>query len=132
MANIYDYYYENYLMLYSLYGRGRPTVDRERFEALDKELIGYMSQATDSLSPAHASRIGEIEYLLLDDISEALLDKEYEERMTQSAGPAKSTRPSPRLALAPSPDSGRFQPLNENELDRAGGSSPPEQPPKNS
>jgi hypothetical protein len=34
-SDVYDYYYENYLLLYNLYGTGRPHVERAEFEKLD-------------------------------------------------------------------------------------------------
>jgi|GEM_PF-3373165 len=81
MSNVYDYYYENYLMLYSLYGRGRPRLSRERYEDMDKELLELVAKM-----PAHEMdekeydrssfiRLRDIEYLLLDDIAESLMDK---------------------------------------------------------
>jgi hypothetical protein len=79
---VYDYYYENYLMLYSLYGRGRPKLNRERYEDLDRELLRLvttMQEATGDTSPQLTrtafNRIRELEYMLLDDVAESLLDQ---------------------------------------------------------
>ncbi len=43
-SDVYDYYFENYLILYNLYGRGRPKVDREHYEELDAELMEIISR----------------------------------------------------------------------------------------
>lgn len=85
MANdVYDYYYENYLMLYSMYGRGRPRLNRERYEELDRELLDLVgevpsaerqSSRTKEFTRDTFNRVRELEYLLLDDLSEALLDR---------------------------------------------------------
>ncbi|MHC4839546.1 MAG: hypothetical protein ACYTDT_01110 [Planctomycetota bacterium] len=75
-SDVYDYYYENYLILYNLYGRGRPKVEREHYEELDAELMEIISRGDHTeLSRSEVIRIRDIEFLLLDDIAEALLDK---------------------------------------------------------
>lgn len=81
MSDVYDYYYENYLMLYSLYGRGRPRVSRERYEELDKELLDLVgNMPAQELEEAEYdrstfTRLRDIEFLLLDDIAESLLER---------------------------------------------------------
>lgn len=83
MTDVYDYYYENYLMLHSLYGKGRPRMDRRRFEQLDRELLETVARIPDGsgdeeegvFSREMFNRIREIEYLLLDDVSESLQDR---------------------------------------------------------
>ena len=75
-AYVYDYYYENYLILYNLYGRGRPKLNREQYEKLDSELMALVSGGDDKeLSREQFNRVRDIEYMLLDDIAESLLDK---------------------------------------------------------
>ena len=75
-SDVYDYYYENYLLLYNLYGTGRPRVDRGEFERLDAELMQIISRAGGGeLAKADVARINDIEYILMDDIAEALLDR---------------------------------------------------------
>ncbi|MCC6574570.1 MAG: hypothetical protein IT462_12365 [Planctomycetes bacterium] len=75
-SNVYDYYYENYLILYNLYGRGRPRVKREQYEKLDVELMQMVSKGEDAeLSRSEVARVRDIEYMLLDDIAENLLDR---------------------------------------------------------
>lgn len=75
-SDVYDYYYENYLLLYNLYGKGRPRVDREEFEKLDSEMMQIISRAEGGeLAGLDVARIKDIEYILMDDIAEALLDR---------------------------------------------------------
>lgn len=75
-SDVYDYYYENYLLLYNLYGTGRPRVDRDEFEKLDSELMQIIARAEGGeLSRNDVARINDIEYILMDDIAEALLDR---------------------------------------------------------
>jgi hypothetical protein len=75
-SDVYDYYYENYLILYNLYGRGRPRVTRDEFEQLDSELMQIVAQAqSGDLSHTQIVRVRDIEYILMDDIAEALLDR---------------------------------------------------------
>lgn len=75
-SDVYDYYYENYVVLYNLYGRGRPRVSREQFEALDTELMQMISRADHGeMSRDEIARIRDIEYILMDDIAEALMDR---------------------------------------------------------
>lgn len=75
-SNVYDYYYENYLILYNLYGRGRPRVKREQYEKLDLELMQIVARGEDTeLSRQEVARVRDIEYMLLDDIAENLLDR---------------------------------------------------------
>lgn len=75
-SNVYDYYYENYLILYNLYGRGRPRLKRDQYEKLDLELMALVSRGEESeLSREQIARVRDIEYMLLDDIAESLLDK---------------------------------------------------------
>ncbi|MBK9975535.1 MAG: hypothetical protein IPP14_12260 [Planctomycetes bacterium] len=75
-SDVYDYYYENYLLLYNLYGKGRPRVGREEFEKLDSELMLIISRVDHGeLSAADVARIKDVEYILMDDIAEALLDR---------------------------------------------------------
>lgn len=74
-SDVYDYYYENYLILYNLYGRGRPRVGREEYEALDRELIEIVGRGETEVDRKEIARVRDIEYILLDDIAEALLDK---------------------------------------------------------
>ena len=75
-SDVYDYYYENYLILYNLYGRGRPRVSREQFEELDTELMHMISRADHGeMSRDEIARIRDIEYILMDDIAEALMDR---------------------------------------------------------
>jgi hypothetical protein len=75
-SDVYDYYYENYMILYNLYGRGRPLVNREQFEAMDTELMQIVAAAENSqLTRDQIARVRDIEYILMDDIAEALLDR---------------------------------------------------------
>jgi len=75
-SNVYDYYYENYLILYNLYGKGRPKVRREVYENLDQELMKTVAESeTRELTREEISRVRDIEYMLMDDIAEALLDR---------------------------------------------------------
>ncbi len=75
-SDVYDYYYENYLILYNLYGRGRPYLTRELFEQLDTELMQIVALADNAqLSRDQIARVRDIEYMLMDDIAEALLDR---------------------------------------------------------
>lgn len=75
-SDVYDYYYENYLILYNLYGRGRPRVPREQYEELDAELMQIVAQAENGeLSHPQIVRVRDIEYMLMDDVAEALLDR---------------------------------------------------------
>ena len=75
-SNVYDYYYENYLILYNLYGRGRPRLKRDQYEKLDQELMALVAKGDDAeLSREQIARVRDIEYMLLDDIAESLLDK---------------------------------------------------------
>lgn len=75
-SDVYDYYYENYLILYNLYGRGRPKLNREQYEKLDTELMALVARGDESeLARDQINRVRDIEYMLLDDIAEALLDK---------------------------------------------------------
>ena len=75
-SDVYDYYYENYLILYNLYGRGRPRITREQYEQLDTELMDLVSSAdSDDLDHSQILRVRDIEYMLMDDVAEALLDR---------------------------------------------------------
>jgi len=75
-SDVYDYYYENYLILYNLYGRGRPRVTREQFEELDSELMQIVARADGAnLNREDIARVRDIEYILMDDVAEALLDR---------------------------------------------------------
>lgn len=75
-SDVYDYYYENYLILYNLYGRGRPRVSREQYEEMDSELMKIVADAeNEQLSHTQMVRVRDIEYVLMDDIAEALLDR---------------------------------------------------------
>ena len=75
-SDVYDYYYENYLILYNLYGRGRPRVTREQYEQLDSELMQIVAQAeSGELTHPQIVRVRDIEYMLMDDVAAALLDR---------------------------------------------------------
>ena len=75
-SDVYDYYYENYLILYNLYGRGRPYLTRELFEELDTELMQIVALADSAqLTRDQMARVRDIEYMLMDDIAEALMDR---------------------------------------------------------
>jgi len=75
-SNVYDYYYENYLILYNLYGRGRPRLKRDQYEKLDAELMELVGKGDDAeLGRDQIARVRDIEYMLLDDIAEGLLDR---------------------------------------------------------
>ena len=75
-SDVYDYYYENYLILYNLYGRGRPKLNREQYEKLDLELMALVARGDEAeLAREQINRVRDIEYMLLDDIAESLLDK---------------------------------------------------------
>lgn len=75
-SDVYDYYYENYLILYNLYGRGRPRVSREQYEQLDSELMQIVAKGESSeLLREDIVRVRDIEYILMDDVAEALLDR---------------------------------------------------------
>ena len=75
-SDIYDYYYENYLLLYNLYGRGRPRINRDDYEELDLELIKLVRTGEDNgLIQGQVSRVRDIEYMLMDDIAEGLMDR---------------------------------------------------------
>lgn len=74
-SDVYDYYYENYLILYNLYGRGRPRVTREQYEDLDSELMTIVAKADEGLNHDEFTRVRDIEYILMDDVAEALLDR---------------------------------------------------------
>ncbi len=108
-AIYYDVYYDNYIVLYNLYGRGRPKLTRSQFRALDQELLDLVGGQPGSrggadgsqLSPERTAaqfdrqtfnRIREVEYLLMDDISEALLEtKEMKKVVKQMADESKDT-----------------------------------------
>lgn len=75
-SDVYDYYYENYLILYNLYGRGRPRVTREQYEQMDSELMTIVAaEEGTQLSNEQVTRVRDIEYVLMDDVAEALLDR---------------------------------------------------------
>lgn len=75
-SDVYDYYYENYLILYNLYGRGRPRLTREQYEQLDDELMEMIAHGnSESLTHDSILRVRDIEYMLMDDVAEALLDR---------------------------------------------------------
>jgi hypothetical protein len=75
-SDVYDYYYENYLILYNLYGRGRPRVTREQYEQLDSELMQLVAGADNNqINHEQMVRVRDIEYVLMDDVAEALLDR---------------------------------------------------------
>lgn len=75
-SDVYDYYYENYLLLYNLYGKGRPRISREEFQKLDEELMQIVARSDGGeLEKADITRVKDIEYLLMDDVAEALLDR---------------------------------------------------------
>lgn len=75
-SDVYDYYYENYLILYNLYGRGRPRITREQYEEMDSELMKIVSDAENGeFEHKQMVRVRDIEYVLMDDIAEALLDR---------------------------------------------------------
>ncbi len=75
-SDVYDYYYENYLILYNLYGRGRPRVSREQYEQMDDELMEIVARGdSGSLERKDIARVRDIEYVLMDDVAEALLDR---------------------------------------------------------
>ncbi|MCC7508944.1 MAG: hypothetical protein IT464_06185 [Planctomycetes bacterium] len=75
-SDVYDYYYENYLILYNLYGRGRPRVSREQYEQMDDELMEIVARGDNgTLERADIARVRDIEYVLMDDVAEALLDR---------------------------------------------------------
>ena len=71
MTSLYDVFYEKYNLLYNLYGAGRPYLDRIEYEKIDREMIKIIEKAnTKDLTVAEIARLKEIEYMLLDDISE--------------------------------------------------------------
>ncbi|MCA8919573.1 MAG: hypothetical protein KDB68_00260 [Planctomycetes bacterium] len=75
-SDVYDYYYENYLILYNLYGRGRPRITREQYEQMDSELMKIVSDAENGeFEHEQMVRVRDIEYVLMDDVAEALLDR---------------------------------------------------------
>ncbi|MBK8205838.1 MAG: hypothetical protein IPK87_03470 [Planctomycetes bacterium] len=75
-SDVYDYYYENYLILYNLYGRGRPRVSREQYEQMDDELMEIVARSdSGTLERTDIARVRDIEYVLMDDVAEALLDR---------------------------------------------------------
>lgn len=75
-SDVYDYYYENYLILYNLYGRGRPRLSREQYEQLDGELMEMIAHGnSEELTQENIIRVRDIEYMLMDDVAEALLDR---------------------------------------------------------
>lgn len=75
-SDVYDYYYENYLILYNLYGRGRPRVSREQYEQMDDELMKIVARSdSGTLERTDIARVRDIEYVLMDDVAEALLDR---------------------------------------------------------
>jgi hypothetical protein len=75
-SDVYDYYYENYLILYNLYGRGRPRVTREQYEQMDSELMTIVAaEEGTQLTNEQVTRVRDIEYVLMDDVAEALLDR---------------------------------------------------------
>ena len=72
MQSLYDVFYEKYNLLYTLYGAERPFLSREDFEKFDREMIDLIQKAnTEDLTMSEIARIKEIEYMLLDDISES-------------------------------------------------------------
>ena len=117
---VYDYYYENYLMLYSLYGRGRPKLARRRYEELDRELLGLVSSMQDAtgetpqqLARQSFNRIRELEYMLLDDVAEALLDQRGRDTPPEpaaAAAGAESQASLPRLEFRWSEDAQSLTP----------------------
>ncbi len=71
MSALYDVFYEKYNLLYTLYGANRPYLSREDYEKYDREMIKLIEKAnTHDLTMAEIARLKEIEYMLLDDISE--------------------------------------------------------------
>ena len=72
MTSLYDVFYEKYNLLYNLYGAERPYLSRVEYEKHDREMIRLIEKAnTLDLTMAEIARLKEIEYLLLDDISES-------------------------------------------------------------
>ena len=72
LSALYDVFYEKYNLLYTLYGTDRPYLSREDFEKYDREMIMLIEKANNKdLSVAEIGRLKEIEFLLLDDVSES-------------------------------------------------------------
>ena len=72
MSALYDVFYEKYNLLYNLYGADRPYLSREDFEKFDREMIELIEKANNKdLTMREIGRLKEIEYLLLDDVSES-------------------------------------------------------------
>ena len=72
LSALYDVFYEKYNLLYTLYGAERPYLSRDDFEKYDREMIDLIEKANKKdLSVAEIGRLKEIEYLLLDDVSES-------------------------------------------------------------
>jgi hypothetical protein len=80
-SRLYDIFYDNYLLHYSLYGRGRPKLSRMRYERLDRELLSLVDQyerqgtaGAPVFTREMFNRVRDLEYLLMDDIAEVLLE----------------------------------------------------------
>ncbi len=69
--DLYDVYYEKYTLLHSLYGADRGFLTRDEYRERDRELLALMERTNErDVSEDEILRIKELEYLLLDDISE--------------------------------------------------------------
>ncbi len=71
MSSLYDVFYEKYNLLYNLYGGDRAYLSRVEYEKIDREMIRIIEKTNSKdLTVAEIARLKEIEYLMLDDISE--------------------------------------------------------------
>jgi len=122
-SRLYDIFYDNYLLHYSLYGRGRPKLSRMRYEALDRELLSLVDQyerqgatGVPVFTREMFNRVRDLEYLLMDDIAESLLETRdvKKVRMTMAAEakaePASADTQTMKLAFHWSDDSRGLSP----------------------
>ncbi len=65
--------YSDYLERYELYGEGRPRLSPSEFERYDEELLDLLALQGEqgSLSDDEVIRLQELEYLLLDEMSDS-------------------------------------------------------------
>lgn len=109
-------------MLYSLYGRGRPRMSRERYESLDRELLKLVADLPEHLSKSdrreevaettrgNFNRIRELEFILLDDVAEALLTNQDVEKSVPDDDPRDTVAEPTSLEFRWSEDSAGLEP----------------------
>lgn len=122
-TRLYDIFYDNYLLHYSLYGRGRPKLSRMRYERLDRELLTLVDQyerqgqaGAPVFTREMFNRVRDLEYLLMDDIAEVLLETRDVKKVKKSiddadkSAPESSTTQPMKLAFHWSEDSRGLSP----------------------